>query len=60
MDFNNEINCYTCKYGYFNGFSCDGYHNFCGVEKCYLCAQQCEYCGDYEKGDVPKGKKRDL
>ena len=31
MDFNEEVNCETCKYGYYNGVSDDMEHNLCGT-----------------------------
>lgn len=60
MDFTKEINCQTCKYGYFKDISWDGWHNLCGADCCYLCATNNQYCDDYEKGNVPEGKERDL
>lgn len=55
MDFDENINCNTCKHGYFKNISWDGC--LCGANNCYLCAQKCEYCDDYEAGDVPEEKK---
>lgn len=60
MEFTEEHNCNTCKYGYFNDFSSDGYHNLCGAYNCYLCAQNSKECDEYEKGEVPEGKERNL
>lgn len=57
MKFNEEVNCSTCKHGYFEEFSWDGWHNLCGAGHCYLCAGQCGYCGDYEHGTPPEGKE---
>lgn len=57
MDFTDEINCNTCKYGYFEDISPDGWHNLCGAYNCYLCAENCGYCDDYEKGTPPEGKE---
>ncbi len=54
--FDENINCSTCKHGYYNGS--DGDHNLCGVDNCYLCAEQAECCHDYKKGDIPEGKER--
>ena len=56
-EFNEQINCNTCKHGYFAGFSYDGFHNLCGAGRCYLCAQQYEYCNYYEEGTPPEGKE---
>lgn len=56
MKFNKELNCKTCKHGYFNGTSGDGWHNLCGAGNCYLCAQNYEECDDYEQGDAPENK----
>lgn len=58
IEFNKDINCETCKYGYFVDYSSDGWHNLCGANNCYLCAEQSNYCNDYIKGDIPEGKKR--
>lgn len=58
MDFNNEINCQTCKHGYDNGSSWDGWHELCGVGRCYMCAERDGYCNEYEQGDIPEGKER--
>lgn len=55
MDFNEEVNCETCKYGYYNGVSDDMEHNLCGANRCYLCAEQYEYCDMYECGTIPYG-----
>ena len=62
MKFTEEDNCKTCKYGYFNDFSWDGYHNLCGSPDgyCYLCQQKWGECDGYEKGDIPEGKERDI
>lgn len=60
MEFTKEVNCQTCKYGYFAGFSMDGWHNLCGSGRCYLCAERDDECDWYEQGDVPEGKTRDL
>ena len=60
MEFTEEINCNTCKHGYFLDFSSDGFHNMCGAYVCYLCHQRYGSCDDYEKGEVPEGKERDL
>ena len=32
--FNEDINCHTCKYGYFEDISEDGQHNLCGKRNC--------------------------
>lgn len=53
--YDDEHNCYNCRFGYFDGFSSDGWHNLCGAGNCYLCAQNNEYCEEYEFGDVPDG-----
>lgn len=55
MKFNKEINCNTCKYGYFKDLSYDGCHNLCGADNCYLCAMSYDFCEDYEKGQPPEG-----
>ena len=55
MEFNEYINCNTCKHGYFKDFSVDGYHNLCGAYHCYLCAQSQNDCDDYEEGKPPEG-----
>ncbi len=55
MEFNEEINCKTCKHGYFKDIDSSGWHNLCGADNCYLCAQNCQYCDDYEKGEVSDG-----
>lgn len=60
MKFTKEDNCETCKHGYFFDFDYSGYHNMCGAYHCYLCAQYYGECNDYEKGDIPEGKERDL
>ena len=62
MKFTKEDNCDTCKYGYFLNFNWDGYHSLCGSPDgyCYLCQQILGECDGYEKGDIPKGKERDL
>ena len=60
MKFTKEDNCNTCKYGYFYDFDSSGYHNMCGAYHCYLCAQNQGECDDYEKGDIPEGKERDI
>lgn len=60
MKFTKEDNCNTCKHGYFYDFDSSGYHNMCGAYHCYLCAQNYEECDDYERGDIPEGKERDL
>lgn len=57
MDFTDEINCNTCKHGYFKDISPDGWHNLCGEDNCYLCAQRSGYCDKYEKGTPPEGKE---
>lgn len=57
MDFDENVNCNTCKHGYFKAISDDGWHNLCGADNCYLCAQNCEYCDDYEEGTPPYGAK---
>lgn len=57
MEFNEKINCDTCKHGYFKNFSFDGWHNLCGAYKCYLCAQSNGYCDNYEEGKPPEGVK---
>ena len=56
MEFNEEVNCETCKHGYFAGISGDGWHNLCGAGNCYLCARNYGCCDDYEKGEPPKDK----
>lgn len=58
MDFDENINCESCKYGYFKDFSLDGWHSLCGADNCYICAEQYGYCNDYEEGNIPKGKER--
>lgn len=60
MKFTETDNCDTCKNGYFLTFDSSGEHNCCGAYKCYLCAQRRGECNEYEKGDVPEGKERDL
>ena len=60
MKFTKENNCNTCKYGYFQDFDSSGYHNMCGAWNCYLCAQNCGECDDYEKGNIPEGRERDI
>jgi len=60
MKFTKEDNCNTCKHGYFQDFDSSGYHNMCGAWHCYLCIQNCGECDDYEKGDIPEGKERDI
>lgn len=60
MDFDEKVNCDTCKHGYFNDYSLDGLHYLCGAGKCYLCAMSKNYCDEYEEGDVPEGETRDL
>ena len=60
MNFDEKVNCDSCKHGYFKGYSWDGWHNMCGAWRCYLCAERNGYCDDYEEGDVPEGKERDL
>ena len=57
IDFTEEINCKTCKHGYFKDFDSSGYHNMCGAWNCYLCATRDGYCYDYEKGEPPLGKE---
>ena len=57
MEFNENINCNTCKYGYFKGFSSDGWHNICGAGNCYLCAIRNGECDDYEEGKPPEGSE---
>lgn len=54
-EFNKEINCYTCKHGYFKDISSDGWHNLCGEDHCYLCAMNYGYCDDYEEGKPLEG-----
>lgn len=58
INFNNEVNCQTCKHGYFKTISWDGNHNWCGADMCYLCSEEYQYCDSYEMGDVPEGKDR--
>jgi hypothetical protein len=58
MDFDKEVNCQTCKHGYYKDISPDGWHNWCGANTCYLCSMQYGYCDEYEKGDIPDGKER--
>lgn len=58
LDFDNEINCQTCKHGYDNGSSWDGLHEMCGAHKCYMCAERDGHCSSYEQGDIPEGKER--
>lgn len=58
MKFSEDINCQTCKYGYFKDISNDGWHILCGADNCYLCAENCRWCEDYEKGEIPEGKER--
>ena len=53
--YDNEHNCYNCRFGYFAEISDDGWHNLCGAGRCYLCAQNYEYCEEYEFGDIPDG-----
>ena len=60
VEFTKEINCGTCKNGYFECLSLDGWHNCCGAGRCYLCQSRQGRCSKYEKGDVPKGKTRNL
>ena len=55
IKFNDKINCYTCKHGYFKDFSWDGWHNLCGAYHCYLCAENYGECDDYEEGIPPEG-----
>lgn len=57
IKFNEDINCHTCKYGYFERLSESGNHNLCGKGNCYLCAAQYGECDDYEKGVPPEGKE---
>ena len=57
MNFDENVNCNTCKHGYFNGISLDGDHNLCGASHCYLCAQKYKHCSLYEAGDVPDDKE---
>lgn len=54
MKFDENINCNTCKYGYFLDISPDGNHNMCGAYECYLCAQLKNRCDSYEQGEPPK------
>lgn len=56
--FDKDTNCHTCKYGYFENVSDEGYHNLCGKRNCYLCAKICGKCADYEKGHAARGKGR--
>lgn len=60
MKFTETDNCDTCKNGYFLTFDSSGFHSICGAYECYLCAQRLGECDEYEKGDVPEGKERDL
>jgi len=60
IKFDNEINCGSCKYGYLERFSNDGYHKLCGAEKCSLCATMRKECDSYEKGEIPEGKEREF
>lgn len=53
--FDKENNCHTCKHGYFEEFL--ETHTLCGKHNCYLCNMQRGRCEDYEKGEIPKGKK---
>lgn len=55
--FNEEVNCSTCKNGYHDGYSWDGWHNLCGAGRCYLCAERDQSCSSYEKGEPPEGEK---
>lgn len=55
MNFNEKVNCNTCKHGYFLDFSVDGWHNLCGNYNCYLCAGVFGECDDYEEGSIPEG-----
>ena len=57
MDFDENINCNTCRYGYFLMFSSDGFHNLCGEGMCYLCATSNGYCDYYENGEPPEGSE---
>jgi hypothetical protein len=58
MKFDENINCETCKYGYFLDYSDDGYHNLCGAGECYLCARLHNKCDFYEQGNIPEGSER--
>ena len=60
MKFTEKDNCETCKYGYFLDFDASSYHNMCGAWNCYLCAQNRRECDDYEKGNIPEGKERNI
>lgn len=60
MEFNDEVNCQTCRYGYHLDISPDGWHNLCGAYTCYLCAEQWGWCNHYEEGNVPEGRERNL
>ena len=55
--FDENTNCNTCKYGYFEDFDTTGWHNMCGKWNCYLCQSNYGYCYDYEKGTPPKDKQ---
>nr|DAH99466.1 MAG TPA: hypothetical protein [Caudoviricetes sp.] len=57
VKFDKDINCHTCKYGYFEDVSDEGYHNLCGKRNCYLCAKIYGKCADYERGTPPEGKE---
>ena len=57
-EFDDEINCESCKYGYFDTVTDDGNHSLCGAVRCYLCAESMGYCDKYEKGDIPAGEER--
>lgn len=56
--FDDDVNCESCKYGYFDTVTDDGNHSLCGGCRCYLCAEQYGYCDKYEKGDIPVGEER--
>lgn len=55
--FDKDTNCHTCKYGYFEDVSDEGYHNLCGKRNCYVCAKIYGGCVDYERGTPPEGRE---
>lgn len=56
MKFNEEVNCESCRHGYFVDYSHDGWHMLCGKFRCYLCAKKQRECDDYEEGSPPEDK----
>ena len=51
--YDDDHNCFNCRFGYFADISGDGWHNLCGAGNCYLCVKNYKYCDKYEFGDIP-------